>query len=334
MPTWQSHPMVPSVNPLGPINYDVWDVAALGEGILQAGLYKKVVVSPEVNAIWDPTSADSIATAASLAQWAANYAKPGVDTTEPFSSIIFPIYDSLENVRLDTTQNAPFVGVLMSSLMWRVLIENILPERSNGMIVVFDDSCGPPFTYRLDGPKAIYLGDGDLHESAFDHLCISASLPQLIATSESSFTGLPLSETYCPRKIHIYPSQDMKDDNTSQDPMLFTIAAALIFLFTSAVFIVYDFWVNRRQGIVLKRALASGAIVSSLFPQQVREQLYEEKEKAEEKKKQARIFAFQQDGAIGSPSKSRPIANVFDVSSAVFWVHFLRRYFFFCIVSL
>jgi hypothetical protein len=48
--------------------------------------------------------------------------------------------------------------------------------------------------------------------------------------------------------------------------------------FMSLVFVLYDCLVARRQRIVMKRALASGAIMTSRFPSQVRDQLYKENE--------------------------------------------------------
>lgn len=311
--------MVPSAGQGGPYNYDMWDVGAIGEGILHADKYKAVVLSPQVNALWDDSQA-AVDVATGLADWAANYAEPGVDTFEPFSTVTFPIYDSLENVKVDTDGNAAFVGNLLISLMWRTLIENILPENSDGIILVFEDSCGPPFTYRLNGPEAIFLGGSDLHDPAYEDMRISASLPYLANSKDgsSSYTGLPLAAEYCPRMIHIYPSKDMENDHSTSDPVVVTVGAALIFLFTSIVFVMYDFWVNRRQRIVMNRALASGAIVSSLYPEQVRNQLYEEKERAAEHKRAGVSFLAQpKTSDMTDIKKSRPNANEFTVSSIV-----------------
>jgi len=74
----------------------------------------------------------------------------------------------------------------------------------------------------------------------------------------------------------------MEEDHKTNDPFLYAALTALVFLFCSLVFIIYDCLVARRQRIVLNRALASGAIVSSLFPEKVKHQLYEEKEKEKE----------------------------------------------------
>lgn len=45
------------------------------------------------------------------------------------------------------------------------------------------------------------------------------------------------------------------------------------------VFIIYDRWVERRQKVVMKTAVQTRAIVSSLFPSNVRDRLYESDER-------------------------------------------------------
>jgi hypothetical protein len=52
------------------------------------------------------------------------------------------------------------------------------------------------------------------------------------------------------------------------------VAAVLIFVFTSLVFLLYDRLVERRQKKVMSTAMQSSAIVSSLFPSQVRDRLF------------------------------------------------------------
>ena len=122
---------------------------------------------------------------------------------------------------------------------------------------------------------------GDIHDTKYDKYVYSATFGEAMdarsAGRESHYTGLPLDDDYCTRYLSIYPSQEMEDRFRSDDPFLFSMVAAGIFLFTSLVFIVYDLTVARRQRIVMDRALASGAIVNSLFPAAVRDQMYEEK---------------------------------------------------------
>jgi len=196
----------------------------------------------------------------------------------------FPIFDQVDNLRApssvkdeeeyDPAQHS-VVGSVTATLFWRDLIKNILPPGTNGVVVVFENPCNPTFTYQINGPTVAFLGRGDYHNSNFDYHRITSSFLNLqsFAVGDSSYSGPPLDENFCPFLLNIYPSDDMYADNTSNDPIIFTIAAVMIFVFTSAVFLLYDCTVERRQRLVLDSAERSGAIVSSLFPSEVKERL-------------------------------------------------------------
>jgi hypothetical protein len=74
---------------------------------------------------------------------------PHVDPYEPFTQIIFPIFDtSVQSVFVNTTQPQKYVGLMNLSIQLRALIENILSEQSEGVIVVVDQGqCGTSFVY-------------------------------------------------------------------------------------------------------------------------------------------------------------------------------------------
>ncbi|CAB9501980.1 Receptor-type guanylate cyclase gcy [Seminavis robusta] len=221
------------------------------------------------------------------------------DPTEPVCSIVMPIFDAVDTVYLDDSSHASpqdFVGYFGLNIQFKSWIRNILPENSNGIIVVVEQSCGAavPFTYRIDGAQTTYLGTGDHHDPKYDHMVRSVVLQALtdptLFDRGSSYTGVPLSTDFCPNTIKIYPSQDMEDNHRTNTPLYLTIVAACIFVFTSLVFVFYDFLVERRQKKVMNRALASGAIVSSLFPQEVAQKLYEENKAKFQKEEQQRNF--------------------------------------------
>ncbi|CAB9526948.1 natriuretic peptide receptor 2 [Seminavis robusta] len=331
LPSWQVHPMVPSAGYGYPYNYDIWQIDSLAQAILHADKHKRVVVSPQVNAIYDPTSEESIAGAESQSNWASAFTHPDLDNSEPFSVITFPIYDDLSSVRLDLTKNQSFVGVVTFSLYWREMIQHVLPTGSDGIIVVFEDPCAPSFTYRLDGPMATFLGSGDLHDPTYDSMKHSAKLSALAnvyhdqegGSSYSSYTGIPIADDFCPRTISVYPSSAMEHDHRTSDAVLFTVTAALIFLFTSTVFMLYDFWVNRRQRIVMQRALASGAIVSSLFPKKVRQQLYAEEQEKKKREKAMMDFSHLSHTTLESngweaDTHTRPMADLYEHATILF----------------
>ena len=253
-----------------PYNYDIWQVTSIADAIVHAGSQKEVVISSPVN--MPGATQESIEHAESNDYWASSYTRPGLNNSEPFSVITIPIFDALDSVKLDMTKEHPFVGIVTFSLYWRELIQNIL-EGLDKVVVVVEDACAPSFTYLLDGPNAIYLGKGDLHDPKFDGMEHRAPLASML---EGAYTGLPLSKHYCPKYISVYPSEAMSSMYNTDDPVVFTFTAAAIFVFATFVFLMYTFWVNRRQRIVMERALASGSIVSSLYPREIRQKLYQE----------------------------------------------------------
>jgi hypothetical protein len=210
-------------------------------------------------------------------------------------------------------------AVLTFAIFWRELLRDILPLGSDGVLVVFENPCGPDFTYQLADPSTSYLGVGDLHDPKYSHLGLSTTLPDLMDTStserDSSYTGIPLSTDYCNTTLEVFPSQVMEDEYVTSDPLVFTLIIAFIFLFTSAVFVTYDCLVSRRQRIVMDRALKSGAIVSSLFPERVRNQLYQEQDDRQEKESNAKTFTHDGDDVVKG---SKPMADLFEETTIMF----------------
>jgi class 3 adenylate cyclase len=77
-------------------------------------------------------------------------------------------------------------------------------------------------------------------------------------------------------KNSVYPTSALEDQYITMKPWLYAMSAILIFLFTTIVFIVYDVMVRRRQAKIMTAAKQTDTIVSSLFPQSVRDRLYQQ----------------------------------------------------------
>jgi class 3 adenylate cyclase len=77
------------------------------------------------------------------------------------------------------------------------------------------------------------------------------------------------------RVFVVYPTAKLEDQYRSDKPWIYAAMVLSIFIFTSAVFLVYDYAVRRRQEKLMKEAKQSDDIVSSLFPQNVRDRLYD-----------------------------------------------------------
>ena len=119
------------------------------------------------------------------------------------------------------------------------------------------------------------------------------------------------------------------DDYITPLPLSITFAVAMVFIFTICVFILYNKLVEKRQVLVLSKAVHSTAIVSSLFPKQVHDRLMmQQQQEHDEKKNQtlnntSRLKSFLNNNtSLGLPggggSTARPIADLFPHCTVLF----------------
>jgi hypothetical protein len=101
--------------------------------------------------------------------------------------------------------------------------------------------------------------------------------------------------------------QEFEESHTTNQPFAYAMALAAVFFFTSVVFLLYNYCVERRQKVVVKSAQQSGVLVSSLFPEAVRDRIYKEQEA---KKKKGCNDWFENNPEKTLPEKSTAIANL------------------------
>jgi class 3 adenylate cyclase len=186
--------------------------------------------------------------------------------------LFYPVFES--------TQSQQIVGSLAVDFSWNLLLGYDLSERSDGLIIVMESTCGQVYTFKVVGNAVELLGEGDLHDTTFDSLAVSLNFSDfqgiLIAAApkQSRFVLIPPGKGGCAYLIKVYPSNEFRERYHSNEPWQITLVVVLIFVFTSLLFLLYDFIVRRIQEKVLSSAKRSEAIVSSLFPAVVRERLF------------------------------------------------------------
>ena len=151
--------------------------------------------------------------------------------------------------------------------------KHILPSSLRGIYVVLNDSCGGEYTYLINGEHVIPVGHGDLHDKTFDGMKQSASFASVENIADGTKTGLPFRKDQCTVRMDVYPSNTFHSLFNTSTPIIMTVSVAIIFVFTALMFVFYDRLVERRQALVMTKALQSNAIVSSLFPANVRDRL-------------------------------------------------------------
>jgi hypothetical protein len=226
----------------------------------------------------------------------------------PASVLWYPLFDEFYGERR-------LVAMLAMTVTWDSFFLPSVPPNSNGILVVISNTCGQAFTYEITGPEVIYLGAGDLHEEAYDRYVRSFDL----ANPGSSFTGIPLSSDYCPFNVKVYPSEQMEEQYKTNEPLVFTVGIASIFVFTVVVFSTYDWLVERRQRQLAEKADKSSAIISSLFPEVVRDRLFQGASGQKDPRSKMNQFmaSGHQEGA-DARLKSAPIADLFPDATVMF----------------
>ncbi|CAB9521876.1 stable enterotoxin receptor [Seminavis robusta] len=195
------------------------------------------------------------------------------------STMLYPIFDSFYGT--NGTTSPQVVAFTAIDLYWQAFIERILPPGADGIYVVMENAppCDQSFTFEIRGNIATFVDDGDQHEVTPEFDAMKTSFvfgsPLMEPIASLTYTGRPLYDDFCPYTFHIYPSQELKDKYVTTKPMWYAVIVCGVFLFTSLVFLTYDWLVERRQRLVLSSANEADAVVSSLFPSSVKERLYE-----------------------------------------------------------
>lgn len=188
---------------------------------------------------------------------------------DPVGKVYFPIYNSFDKNRYP-------VAILLAWIRWADYFQEILPSTLKGIILVIQDSCGGQYSYKIEGEEVFPLGKGDFHDKNFDGMKRTIDFTQVENIADGTEFGLPLNQKFCPISMDIYPSSEFYNLFTTATPIIMTCAIFGIFIFTAFMFVCYDRLVERRQALVMEKAIQTNNIVASLFPANVRDRLMQQ----------------------------------------------------------
>lgn len=249
---------------------------------------------------------------------------------DPISKVYFPIHNHFG-------ENRTTVAIMLAWIHWQAYFRDILPPTLKGVILVLDDSCGGKYTYVVDGAEVTPLGVGDLHDTMFDARAINASFAGVRNVADGTEHGLPLNQDFCPISIAVYPSRTFERIFRTSAPRTMTFVVSFVFTFTAIMFLgmfqivvsilfsnysfyhtpsVYDRLVEKRQKLVMRKAIQTSNIVASLFPENVRDRLIQQADtKADNnaggKDKFGRRKPFDPSGTDNDSPTAAPIADLF-----------------------
>ena len=136
-----------------------------------------------------------------------------------------------------TNSSSEMVGLLGIAFTWDQVFENVLPSYLNRIYCVVSTST-ISFTLSFANGLVTVLGEGDLHDRAFDQY---ASV--IVTGTSGSEVGVEL-EGY---KITLYPSDALYSTYITSYPQNVCVGAVVIIAFTALVFTLYVYLVNIRQ---------------------------------------------------------------------------------------
>lgn len=192
--------------------------------------------------------------------------EPSFYPGDPFCQAFVPIFDTFEDDR-------KVVAFLYGVMNWAAFFENTLQRSGQTLNVVLENQCDGNFTYSVSKEEVTYIGVGDLHDNELEAMVRSTEFD---AEAFAESAKLNFNQGGCPYTVHVYPTKSFMRQYVTPLPGILTALVVGILTFTIAVFFWYDRLVERRQERVLDAAVRSNAIVSSMFPKQVRDRLEEE----------------------------------------------------------
>jgi hypothetical protein len=151
------------------------------------------------------------------------------------------------------------------------------------------------------------------------------------ATEEEALKNTP---GHCLYYLHIYPTKGYEDLYDTTNPVKATTVLVFAFAFMITAFLMYDCFVVRRNRKLLNAMTRTNAIVSSLFPSNVRDRIFADaKEDKDEKKAlngKSRLKTFLSSGNDDDEFdddvdeddkymyKTKPIADLFPETTILF----------------
>jgi len=247
-------------------------------------------------------------------------ARNGSLEEKPHSYVSHPIREVAGN---NDEHESKVVGQVTAIVGWDEPFRNLLPEGVNGINVVMTNTCNQTFTYLLDGPEVFFLGEGDFHQTSYNHYAFGIDLfwDRKVITDKA--TNDPHGED-CWYSMTVYPTSRFTSTFHNNSPKVYATIFAATFALITIVFAIYDIFVRNRNTKVVRNSAISGALVSSIFPEHIRKQLVDQRRMAAELTNSSKMKSFLVGGdhesfdAGGVQAVAKPLADLFLETTVIF----------------
>ncbi|CAJ1963434.1 unnamed protein product [Cylindrotheca closterium] len=240
------------------------------------------------------------------------------------SQIMQPIFKSAKS----KAEDREMAGVVYLTMEWTRYFEDFFTEETDPITLVLVNSC-PTYnlynqesfaeeevnvvSYEIKGPVATYLGEYDAHDPQYDALEVTSILVDLDIKSSS----IPSGQCIPKLSLHLYPTEQFEETFYTVSRFLYTGVIIAIFLFTSFVFLLYDYFVGRRQRKVMDRIIMQDQLVANVFPTAIRNRLYDGMGKSGRPGGNF-VDSFDNDYEADKVTDGAPMADLFPNTSIVF----------------
>ncbi|CAB9502617.1 Receptor-type guanylate cyclase gcy [Seminavis robusta] len=297
-PIWQSSPVLKAPRDLS--NWNVLHFPAYGNYLAFAAETAQAVIGGMATSPPGDMNHNDLTTSffAYIASYTAG--EPVEYAGDPFSSFYIPVFDTFDEDR-------QLVAVILGVLQWADYFIDVLPPNLPPVAVVIENTCEGAFSFEVSADEVTYLGPGDLHDERYQDMTQSSGFNSVI---KQGSLELGLNQSLCEYTLHVYPTEEFHNEYKDHMPLFITLSVAAVFCFVVFLFLLYDRLVERRQKVVMTTATQQNAIVSSLFPSQIKDRLLEAQGSGDASKG----MALSQNGdAMG-----RPLADLFLETTVLF----------------
>ena len=182
--------------------------------------------------------------------------------------VVYPVFD-----KIDEEEGRTLVGVFLSLVRIDWLLTDALHTGTQPLLAVLSNTCGEnEYSYSVTGMDATFVGTGSLHDPRYEDKVIRSPLKHIQGVTEDGVA--------CEFFLEAYPTLEFRESYTTDQAVVFTTILGLAFAMTALFFLFYVRIVQRRQTKVMATAARTNAIVTSLFPSNVRDRIMKDAEEA------------------------------------------------------
>jgi hypothetical protein len=172
-------------------------------------------------------------------------------------------------------------------------------------MLVLRNSCGQSFSYIINGADVEIIGEGNKHDPKYDADRITSSNLGEYYPDQDLLMRTP---GHCIVTVDFYPTDAFHESYQTNTPMIIAMVTACVFALKAALFGLYDLIIQTRNRKVTTVAVRSNAIVSSLFPEAIKERLLAEQEKGQGAQSNEEMLNERDESGM---YKNKPIADLY-----------------------